>query len=139
MLQNTRVSAFTVSEFLRENQQGGKITPSPSLAHTHTLRLGLNERIVCMVCIDFLSSNKQSTLSWWLMYFLTTFFFTLFTFFISYFFVFNEYIFVLKSTNSSIISPFNLSFILLITFLFSSLQNGLSFLYPENSNKCLST
>ena len=34
MLQNARVATFTVSEFLRENQQegwggGGKITPSP--------------------------------------------------------------------------------------------------------------
>ena len=25
--QNARVAAFTVSEFLRENQQGGKINP----------------------------------------------------------------------------------------------------------------
>ena len=29
MLQNARVAAFTVSELLRENQQGGKINPSP--------------------------------------------------------------------------------------------------------------
>ena len=41
MLQNTRVTAFTVSELLRKNQQGGKkgvggkITPHPP-------RLGLN-------------------------------------------------------------------------------------------------
>ena len=34
MLQNARITAFTVSELLKENQQGGKITP-PSL------RLGL--------------------------------------------------------------------------------------------------
>ena len=27
MLQNARVTAFTISELLRENQQGGKITP----------------------------------------------------------------------------------------------------------------
>ena len=29
MLQNSRVTAFTVSELLRENQLGGKITPTP--------------------------------------------------------------------------------------------------------------
>ena len=29
ILQNGRVTAFTVSELLRENQQGGKITPLP--------------------------------------------------------------------------------------------------------------
>ena len=40
---------------------------------------------------------------------------------LSFFFVFNEYIFALKPTNSSIISLFNSSFILPITFLFSSL------------------
>ena len=28
MLQNARVTAFTVSELLRENQKGGKITPT---------------------------------------------------------------------------------------------------------------
>ena len=28
MLQNTRVAAFTVSELLRQNQQGGKIPPT---------------------------------------------------------------------------------------------------------------
>ena len=35
MLQNSRIKAFTVSELLRENQQGGvgvgKITPTPTL------------------------------------------------------------------------------------------------------------
>ena len=37
MLQNARVTAFTVSKLLRENQQGEgvKITPPPR--HTHTL------------------------------------------------------------------------------------------------------
>ena len=29
MLQNDMVTAFTVSELLKENQQGRKITPSP--------------------------------------------------------------------------------------------------------------
>ena len=45
MLQNARVTAFTVSELLRENQQGwggggGEVTP-----HTHTQipRLGLRK------------------------------------------------------------------------------------------------
>ena len=38
MLQNARVTAFTVSKLLRENQQGEgvKITPPPP-THTHTL------------------------------------------------------------------------------------------------------
>ena len=36
MLQNARVTAFTVSELLRENEQGVKLPP------THTPRLGLN-------------------------------------------------------------------------------------------------
>ena len=30
MLQNARVTAFTVSELLRENEQRGKITPPPA-------------------------------------------------------------------------------------------------------------
>ena len=29
MLQNAKVAVFTVSELLRENQQGGKIPPPP--------------------------------------------------------------------------------------------------------------
>ena len=29
MLQNASVTAFTISELLRENQQGGKINPHP--------------------------------------------------------------------------------------------------------------
>ena len=39
MLQNARVTAFTVSKLLRENQQGEgvKITPPPTHTHTHTL------------------------------------------------------------------------------------------------------
>ena len=39
MLQHARVTAFTVSELLRENQQGVKLPPSPP--QTHTLRLEL--------------------------------------------------------------------------------------------------
>ena len=35
MLQNASITSFTVSELLREHQQGGKITPPPP--HTHTL------------------------------------------------------------------------------------------------------
>ena len=35
MLQNARVTAFTVSELLRENQKGGKITPTPLALLTH--------------------------------------------------------------------------------------------------------
>ena len=37
MLQNARVTAFTVSKLLRENQQGEgvKITPPPLHTHTH--------------------------------------------------------------------------------------------------------
>ena len=30
MLQNARVIAFTISELLKENQQGVKLSPSPS-------------------------------------------------------------------------------------------------------------
>ena len=47
MLQNPRVAAFTVSELLRENQQGVKLPPLPpsthihTHTHTHTPRLGL--------------------------------------------------------------------------------------------------
>ena len=57
MLQNARVTALTVSELLRENQQAGKggnykITPTPHThTHTppHTRRLGLSK----------ISNNKQ--------------------------------------------------------------------------------
>ena len=52
------------------------------------------------------------------MSFLTKFFSTPFTFFISSFLVYTEYIFAHKSTNSAIISPYNLAFILPIIFLF---------------------
>ena len=38
MLKNARVRAFTISELLREKQQGAKITPSP---HPPPPRLGL--------------------------------------------------------------------------------------------------
>ena len=46
MLQNARVTAFNVSELLRENQQrvGGKITPSP--------RLGLKCVLAYAKCSD---------------------------------------------------------------------------------------
>ena len=37
MLQNARVTAFTVSELLRENKQGGVAAP-PRHTHTHRLR-----------------------------------------------------------------------------------------------------
>ena len=39
MLQNARVTAFTVSKLLRENQRGEevKIPPPPPYTHTHTL------------------------------------------------------------------------------------------------------
>ena len=36
MLQNARVTAFTVSDLLRENQQEGKIICTHTHAHTHT-------------------------------------------------------------------------------------------------------
>ena len=38
MLQNVRVTALTVSESLRENQQGGKITHIHTHTHTHIHR-----------------------------------------------------------------------------------------------------
>ena len=40
MLQNNTVTAFAVSEILRENQQGGDYLPPPP-SHTHTPRLEL--------------------------------------------------------------------------------------------------
>ena len=42
MLQNARVTAFTVSDLLRENQQEGKIICTHTHAHTHTHRLELS-------------------------------------------------------------------------------------------------
>ena len=45
MLQNAKVIAFTVSELLRENQQGGKIIPPPTqirvnrINRTHNLNI----------------------------------------------------------------------------------------------------
>ena len=39
MLQNSRVAAFTVSELLRENQQGGKIIPPPPTPRLLVLNL----------------------------------------------------------------------------------------------------
>ena len=45
MLQNVRVTAFTVSELLRDNQQGGKVTSSPTtttLPRTQIINLILN-------------------------------------------------------------------------------------------------
>ena len=44
---NARVTTFTVSELLMENQQGGLNYTPPPPTHTHTQRLGLiNERII---------------------------------------------------------------------------------------------
>ena len=43
MLQNAKVTAFAVSELLRENQQGVKLQPPPPL---HTPRLGLTRLLV---------------------------------------------------------------------------------------------
>ena len=49
MLQNSRVTAFTVFELLRENQLGGKIThpPPPPVfpSPPPPPRLGLNEQV----------------------------------------------------------------------------------------------
>ena len=45
MLQNVRVTAFTVSELSRDNQQGGKVTSSPTtttLPRTQIINLILN-------------------------------------------------------------------------------------------------
>ena len=36
MLQNARVTAFTISDLLRENQQEGKIISTHTHTHTHT-------------------------------------------------------------------------------------------------------
>ena len=46
MLRNARVTAFTVAELLRENQQGVvKLPPSPSNTHTHT-QININDKVV---------------------------------------------------------------------------------------------
>ena len=50
ILQNARVTAFTVSELLRENQQGGKISPLP--------RLGLKSILRCWNVKIFLSLHE---------------------------------------------------------------------------------
>ena len=71
------------------------------------------------------------------MYFLTTFFFTSFAFFIPSFFVFNEYIFAIKPTNSSIIFPFNSSFILPITFFGFIIIEWTFFLVPRKIEQLL--
>ena len=57
MLQNTRVTAFTISDLLRENQQVGKIPAPPP--HTHT-KLGLRF-VFCSENILFLIICKQSS------------------------------------------------------------------------------
>ena len=44
MLQNAKVTAFAVSELLRENQQGVKLQPPPPPLHTP--RLGLTRLLV---------------------------------------------------------------------------------------------
>ena len=44
-LQNVRVTAFTVSELLRDNQQGGKVTSTPTTTtppRTQIINLNLN-------------------------------------------------------------------------------------------------
>ena len=63
MLQNARVTALTVSELLRENQQAGKggnykITPPPPHTHTHTrphtlIISNTNELLQENLCRDF--------------------------------------------------------------------------------------
>ena len=54
MLENIKVTAFTLSELLMENQQEGKITHSPG-------RLGLKVALINMVVI-FMMSAKLATL-----------------------------------------------------------------------------
>ena len=87
--------------------------------------------MLCMICINFLSSNKQIMKSWWIMSALTTFFLTRLAFYISTFSVITEYIFALKPTNSSIIFPFNSSFVLPIIFLFLISVEWIFFLTPK--------
>ena len=54
MLENIKVTAFTLSELLMENQQEGKITHPPG-------RLGLKVALINMVVI-FMMSAKLATL-----------------------------------------------------------------------------
>ena len=45
MLQNAKVTVFTVSELLRENQLGGKITPPPRLVLTYVVWINYTKLI----------------------------------------------------------------------------------------------
>ena len=51
ILQNAKVTAFTVSELLMENQQEVKLPPSPT--HMHTPRLGLKYSVPKNIPIAF--------------------------------------------------------------------------------------
>ena len=61
MLQTTRVSAFTVSELLRANQQG-KIPPP----HTHTPRLALRELFVLIFTDNVIHCHTFALSEHWL-------------------------------------------------------------------------
>ena len=52
MLQNARVTAFTVSELLKENQQGVKLPPPPP-------RLGLRNKFEPTLFISFKSPHPS--------------------------------------------------------------------------------
>ena len=68
MLQNFRVTVFTIFELLRENQLvvGGKIT-SPPPTHTHTPRLGLRIRLFFQKKLQqilIISSSRKILTNW---------------------------------------------------------------------------
>ena len=66
MLQNARVAAFTISELLRENQQGGRKIPLPPSAPKLGLKTPLNTitnffpgvSIIKLVTLKFFFNNE---------------------------------------------------------------------------------
>ena len=59
MLQNTRVTAFTVSELLRENQQGEKITPPPFSKQIGVKNIFFTEHLWASAFVDALQFSEH--------------------------------------------------------------------------------
>ena len=69
MPQNPRVTAFTISVLLRENQQGGeggKITPLPPITQIRVKKETLAQVFSCKFCEVFKSTFFIEYL-WWLL------------------------------------------------------------------------
>ena len=71
MLQNARVTAFTVFQLLRENQQGGKVTPNMETYETEILfgfwhsifslkelNIGFNNYVSSFSSFNFIGNNS---------------------------------------------------------------------------------